>query len=99
MYLDPPYLLGTRNGKQYAHEMTDAEHETMLKIVLSSKAKIIISGYESDMYNDYLQSWNKCVFDSCAEYGKPRKEVVWMNYQIGQMSIEQFIGNEVGSDD
>lgn len=99
MYLDPPYLLGTRNGKQYAHEMTDAEHETMLKIALGSKAKIIISGYESDMYNDYLKSWNKCIFDSCAEHGKPRKEVVWMNYQIGQMRIEQFIGNEVGLDD
>ena len=31
MYIDPPYLLGTRAGKQYAHEMTDADHEELLK--------------------------------------------------------------------
>ena len=48
MYLDPPYLLETRRGKQYNHEMTDAEHEEMLKELLQSKAQIMISGYESE---------------------------------------------------
>ena len=43
MYLDPPYILGTRSGKQYKYEMTDSEHEDMLKLVLKSKAKIMIS--------------------------------------------------------
>lgn len=31
MYVDPPYLLGKRAGKQYKHEMTDADHEVLLK--------------------------------------------------------------------
>lgn len=70
MYLDPPYVLGTRNGKQYKHEMSNAEHEDMLKKILQSDAKIMISGYESDMYNDYLKNWTKKTFDSCAEHGK-----------------------------
>lgn len=91
MYLDPPYLLGTRTGKQYKHEMTDQDHKELLKTILQSKAKIMISGYESKMYNDYLQGWKKATFQSCAEYGKPRKEVVWMNYEIGQMNIQQFL--------
>lgn len=95
MYLDPPYLLETRRGKQYKHEMTDAEHEEMLKELLQSKAQIMISGYESDLYNDYLKGWNKYIFNSCAEHGKPRKEVIWMNYQKGQMNIQDYIGNEV----
>ena len=90
MYIDPPYLLGTRAGKQYKHEMTDADHEEMLKEILQSKAKIMISGYESDMYNDYLKDWNKKTFDSCAEHGKPRKEVVWMNYSDMQLSFADF---------
>lgn len=90
MYIDPPYLLGTRAGKQYKHEMTDAEHEEMLRELLQSKAKIMISGYESDMYNDYLKKWNKKTFASCAEYGKPRKEVVWMNYSDMQLSFADF---------
>ena len=91
MYIDPPYLLGTRAGKQYAHEMTDAEHEELLKMLLQSKAKIMISGYESEMYNEYLWEWNKVIFDSCAEHGKPRKEVVWMNYGEVQMSLDSFL--------
>lgn len=90
MYIDPPYLLGTRAGKRYKHEMTDADHEEMLKELLQSKAKIMISGYESDMYNDYLKGWNKKIFDSCAEHGKPRKEVVWMNYSDIQLSFADF---------
>lgn len=92
MYIDPPYLLGTRTGKQYKHEMSDAEHEEMLKVLLQSDAKIMVSGYESDMYNDYLKNWNKKTFDSCAEHGKPRKEVIWMNYSEMQMSFSDFPG-------
>lgn len=92
MYIDPPYLLGTRNGKQYKHEMSDAEHEDMLKKILQSNAKIMISGYESDMYNDYLKNWTKKTFDSCAEHGKPRKEVVWMNYREMQISFLDIPG-------
>lgn len=90
MYIDPPYLLGTRAGKQYKHEMTDADHEEMLKDLLQSKAKIMISGYESDMYSDYLKDWNKKAFNSCAEHGKPRTEVVWMNYSDTQLSFADF---------
>ena len=91
MYLDPPYVLGVRAGKQYKHEMSDAEHEDMLKKLLQSNAKIMISGYESDMYNDYLSGWYKETFTSCAEHGKPRQEVVWMNYeQNRQQSFMDF---------
>lgn len=91
MYIDPPYLLSVRTGKQYKHEMTAAEHESMLKELLQSKANIMISGYESDMYNEYLKDWNKSHFNSCAEHGKPRIETVWMNYNTdGQMDFRDF---------
>ncbi len=92
MYLDPPYLLKTRQGKQYAHEMTDSDHEELLKTILQSKAMIMISGYESEMYNSYLIDWNKYYFQSCAEHGKPRQEVIWVNYEINQqMDIYNYL--------
>ena len=81
MYIDPPYVLGTRTGKQYKHEMSYSDHEELLKLLLQSKAKIMLSGYESEMYNDYLNGWEKKQFSSCAEHGKPRMETVWMNYE------------------
>lgn len=89
IYLDPPYLLGTRSRKQYQHEMEDADHEELLKTVLRSQAQVMISGYESEMYNDYLQGWSKACFTSCADGGRRRQEVVWMNYEHDvQESIE-----------
>ena len=91
MFIDPPYLLSARSGKQYKHEMSAADHEELLKILLQSKAKIMISGYESELYNDYLAKWEKRQFSSCAEHGKPRTETVWMNYKEDlQMSFDDF---------
>ena len=89
MYVDPPYLSETRNGqKAYRYEMTDADHEELLKALRNSRAQVMISGYESEMYNDYLAGWEKESFSSCAEQGKPRTETVWMNYSAGkQMTI------------
>lgn len=90
-YIDPPYLLGTRQGKQYKYEMTDADHEELLKTILQSQAKIMISGYDSEMYNKYLKDWNRAEIKSCAENGKKRIEVVWMNYKTAkQLTIFDY---------
>lgn len=75
MYLDPPYLLDTRNGKQYRHEMTDDDHKKMLKEILASRAKIMISGYASALYNDMLSGWTKKEFQSHAEMGKKEQKL------------------------
>ena len=96
MYLDPPYLLSTRSRKQYRHEMTEADHIALLEAVLQSQAKIMISGYESEMYNSHLQGWHKKYFKSQAEGAKPRQEVIWMNYiPEKQLALEDMVDNIV----
>ncbi|MBD5395633.1 MAG: DNA adenine methylase [Lachnospiraceae bacterium] len=95
MYLDPPYVIKSRSGKskQYLHEMTDSDHEELLKEILQSKAEIMISGYESDIYNDYLKDWNKLYLNSCDAHGKTRTEVIWINYEENvQMSLYDLEG-------
>lgn len=92
MYLDPPYVLGTRTGKQYKCELTDNDHLELLETILQSKAKIMISGYESEIYNDLLKDWKKINFDANAEYGLKRTETIWMNYDIGQITIDEWLG-------
>jgi len=88
MYIDPPYLLSNRSGRQYRHEMEDADHEELLGTLRDLRAAVMVSGYESEMYNSYLSGWEKVTFPSCAEQGRPREEVVWMNYRVGhQMTI------------
>lgn len=80
MYLDPPYVLNTRRGKLYSHEMNDAEQQTLLQTITASKAHIVISGYESDLYNTALKGWNKDSTKSQTTSGKMAIETIWMNY-------------------
>lgn len=91
LYLDPPYLLETRAGKrkQYRHEMTDRDHGELLEEISGSRAKIMLSGYASGMYDSCLEGWRKIRFRSCAQGGAHREETVWMNYDPGgrQMTL------------
>ncbi|HBG3822425.1 TPA: DNA adenine methylase, partial [Clostridioides difficile] len=81
IYADPPYLLKTRSQKMYNVEMeTEEEHEKLLKTLLKFSGYVILSGYDSDLYNEMLNGWNKMEFKACAEQGK-RKEMLWTNFE------------------
>jgi len=88
IYCDPPYLLETRCRKQYKCEMEDEAHIELLEVLLTHKGFIILSGYESKLYNDYLKGWYKREEIGFTQIGTQRKEVLWMNFEpVGQMSL------------
>ncbi len=74
IYADPPYLHGTRKNYLYKHEMKDADHEKLLNVLVKHQGKILLSGYDNDMYNDILQGWNKVQKHTRAEGGRARTE-------------------------
>ena len=86
IYLDPPYLPETRTAlNTYNIEMDKKDHEDMLALIKASPAKILLSGYENDLYNKELSSWNrfeKTVVNNASQTKKKntRKEVLWANY-------------------
>lgn len=82
IYLDPPYLPGTRKGYLYKHEMTVEDHEKLLKVAAEHPAKILISGYDNELYNKILNGWNKESKQTQAEGGTKRIETVWYNYSM-----------------
>lgn len=90
MYIDPPYVRSTRkSGRLYSHEMDDNQHHQLLEAVLESKAKIIISGYEFDMYNKVLVGWNKDHAQTQTTSTQKAKETIWFNYEpSGQIAME-----------
>lgn len=88
MYVDPPYLLSTRKKYLYRHEMKDADHIELLRLLQEHPGKILLSGYDNELYNKMLQGWNKVSAKSQAERGIPRIETLWMNYEIGQITIQ-----------
>lgn len=89
MYIDPPYLFSTRTRKQYSYEMSDEDHLELLDVICQSKAKILISGYDSELYNNKLKDWDRLEFAATAEKGLKRTEVLWLNYEP-QTQIELF---------
>lgn len=89
IYADPPYLHGTRKNYLYKHEMTDDEHVELLEVLVNHPGKVLLSGYDNELYNEILNGWNKVQKNTLAEGGRKRVETLWMNYNadFGQMSI------------
>lgn len=88
IYADPPYLRSTRKKYLYKYEMTDREHIEMLETLVEHPGKVMISGYENDLYNFMLNGWRKIRKKTLAEGGVKREEVLWMNYADVQLSLE-----------
>jgi len=49
-YLDPPYVLETRSKDKYKHDLVVEDHEELIDLILSSKGKFVISGYNNQLY-------------------------------------------------
>lgn len=93
IYLDPPYMLGTRHGKQYRCEMDDRDHEELLDTALRHKGPVLISGYESVLYNGMLQGWHRKERYSYSQTGSKKKELLWMNFApVEQMKLSDMPG-------
>jgi DNA adenine methylase len=81
IYCDPPYLLETRkSGKRYKYEWDRKMHEEFLELILSIPAAIMISGYDSGLYNSMLPGWRKEERFCVTRSGALAKECIWMNY-------------------
>ena len=89
LYLDPPYLRSTRkSGKLYRHEMNDAQQHQLLDLNTRSKAKIILSGYQSALYDEVLRGWYKDTTESQTTSTEKAVETIWMNFEpSGQTSL------------
>ena len=87
LYLDPPYLLSTRNGRlAYKHEMRDQDHKDMLDLILACKSNVVLSGYCNPLYNDALKQWERVeiqAYSGNADTNRSiRTEVLWANFEL-----------------
>ncbi|WP_409410393.1 DNA adenine methylase [Acinetobacter lactucae] len=86
-YVDPPYVHDTRysgakTGRVYRHEMSDQDHEELLKVLLELEGKVIVSGYPSEIYNDYLAKWKRVDTSARISSGRGtdvRTECLWIS--------------------
>ncbi|EPY4668027.1 TPA: DNA adenine methylase [Klebsiella pneumoniae] len=83
-YIDPPYVPETRvqGNRYYAHEMTVEGHEQLLAVARTMTGMVMISGYDTEVYNDMLSGWAKTEKTSRISAGrgtKVRTECLWLN--------------------
>lgn len=89
LYVDPPYLGGTRNwGNQYRHELrTDAEHRELAEALHAARAAVVLSGYPSPLYDELFAGWDRVSMATRTNQGgstaTERTEVVWCNRPLG----------------
>lgn len=83
-YIDPQYVPETRvqGNRYYAHEMTVEGHEQLLAVAITMTGMVMISGYDTEVYNDMLSGWARTEKTSRISAGrgtKVRKECLWLN--------------------
>jgi DNA adenine methylase len=65
-YVDPPYVLSTRKGGGYANEMTDADHQDLVRALMSYQGAVVLSGYASPLYHPLeAAGWSRHDVDVC----------------------------------
>jgi len=77
IYNDPPYVLDTRKSStRYKIDMDDETQNKFLNACIGSKCKMLISGYDNEMYDLLLDNgFNKTSFTV-----NNRVETIWKNY-------------------
>lgn len=88
-YIDPPYVPETRvqGNRYYAYEMTVEGHEQLLAVARTMSGMVMISGYDTEVYNDMLNGWAKTEKTSRISAGrgtKVRTECLWLNLAAQQ---------------
>lgn len=94
-YVDPPYMPETRaqgnkydlKCRAYRHEMTEADHATLLAFLKSLRGMVVLSGYPTDMYDRALSDWRRIERQSFADGARPRTEVLWINPAASRQSM------------
>ena len=73
--------------------MTEEEHRALLRVILNLHCMVLISGYDSELYNDYLRTWRKHQFKTTNRAGAHVTETVWLNFpEPAELHDYRFLG-------
>ena len=82
-YLDPPYVHSTRglrrNETAYRFEMSEHDHRELAAVLQSVKGHVVISGYQSELYDCELYGgWTRITKKAFSDGVRARTEVLWI---------------------
>jgi DNA adenine methylase len=95
VYCDPPYLRETRKKYYplYKYEYTYEQHAELLEVIKNLPCMVMISGYRSRLYTEFLKDWHTHFFRAATHNGMA-VEYVWMNYSPPEeLHDYRYLGN------
>ncbi len=93
VYADPPYVPETRRrAKVYNCDYSKKDHIRLLRCLVSLPCKVMLSGYDCDLYNRELGGWHKVSF-LAKTHVEMREETVWMNFETpSRLHDSRYLG-------
>ena len=64
----------------YLYEMSDDDHRELARVLSEIHGMAVVSGYDSDLYNEIFADWRKVCKGAFAERNRPTVECLWMNF-------------------
>lgn len=81
VFSDPPYLPATRRRACcYSHDYTEDDHHRLLNILKNLDCSVLITGYDSNVYNKILEGWHVTEYPNCTQTGLVI-EKAWSNFE------------------
>jgi hypothetical protein len=92
VYCDPPYLHHVRSSKRrYRFEYAEQDHVELLKLLDSLPCSVILSGYPSSLYDEFLGHWRSAELQVMNQAGV-RTEKLWFNFTPDRVHWPAYAG-------
>lgn len=92
VYCDPPYLQHTRSSpRRYRFDYQQADHLELLGLLSKLPCSVILSGYPSALYDEWLQGWQSLQLQVMNHAGV-RTEKVWFNFTPQRVHWVSYAG-------
>ena len=92
VYCDPPYLQRTRtSGRRYRFDYEERDHLELLRLLKALPCPVILSGYPSALYDQWLGDWQRLELQVMNQAGV-RTEKLWFNFTPERLFWAGFAG-------
>jgi site-specific DNA-adenine methylase len=94
VYCDPPYLHATRTSqRRYRFEYEERDHIELLRRLKGLPCRVILSGYPSALYDEWLAGW-RSLSVQVMNQGGVRTEKVWFNFSPDRVHWARYAGKD-----
>jgi DNA adenine methylase len=92
VYCDPPYLKDTRSSaRRYRFDYEEHNHLELLRLLTQLPCQVILSGYPSALYDEWLTQWQSVELQVMNQAGV-RTEKVWFNFTPDRVHWARYTG-------